>query len=129
MDSERRTCLELGRTRDHIRHAVEAGRWATYGEQAVVVIAAVQQRLLLPNRLRDVLHRAGRVRHRRLLLAVIGDVEGGVHASLNPTSLDSAAVTTFLDRYGSIDAETPLDACVISTSASAAATDVDVVAA
>ncbi|MCA1825199.1 MAG: endonuclease domain-containing protein, partial [Frankia sp.] len=54
---------------------------ATDVSRACAVLAAgVQQRLLLPVALRDELARRPRVRHRRLLIAVVNDIEGGAHA-------------------------------------------------
>jgi hypothetical protein len=42
--------------------------------------AVVQQRLARPDELAAELERAGRVRHRRLLLHAIGDISSGAHA-------------------------------------------------
>lgn len=63
------------------RAVVDAAVWSRLPRRAsVLVIAAVQQGLTRPDRLRDELLRAGRVRHRRLVAAVLDDVEGGVRA-------------------------------------------------
>jgi hypothetical protein len=60
---------------------VDAAVWTRRPARACgIVSAAVQQRLVTPAQLRDVLVAAGAVRHRRLLLAVIGDIEGGSHS-------------------------------------------------
>jgi hypothetical protein len=42
--------------------------------------AVVQQRLTTVNQLREELDQAGRIRHRRLMLATLNDVEGGAHS-------------------------------------------------
>ncbi|HZC26420.1 MAG TPA: hypothetical protein VE287_05310, partial [Actinopolymorphaceae bacterium] len=77
------------------RAIVDAAAWSRQPRRAcALVVAAVQQRLSLPDRLRDELLSAGSVRHRRLLLAVLGDVEGGVHAL---SELDFARLC---NRYG-----------------------------
>lgn len=63
------------------RSLVDAATWATDPVFACgLLAAAVQQRLTTPGRLRVELatRRAGR--HRRLLLAVLGDIEGGAQS-------------------------------------------------
>lgn len=63
------------------RAAIDAAVWSTRARRAAaILIASVQQRLTTPALLREELARAGKVRHRRLLCAVIDDVEGGVQA-------------------------------------------------
>ncbi|MEJ5946415.1 hypothetical protein WDZ17_14045 [Pseudokineococcus basanitobsidens] len=61
--------------------AVEACAGSASSRTAGGLLAAVvQQRLTTPSRLRPVLQAAGPVRHRRELLAVLDDVEGGAQA-------------------------------------------------
>lgn len=63
------------------RALVDAAAWTANGRRAAaILIAGVQQRLARPSDLRAELETAGQVRHRRLLRAVIDDVEGGVQA-------------------------------------------------
>ena len=63
------------------RSIVDAAVWTTQQRSACgLAIAAVQQRLTQPARLLAELERAGKVRHRRLLRAVLVDVEGGAQA-------------------------------------------------
>jgi len=63
------------------RSAIDAGRWSGDPRAACGLLAAVvQQRLSTADRLRRELLAAGRIRHRRLLLTVLGDIEGGAHA-------------------------------------------------
>jgi len=63
------------------RALVDAAAWSASPRTACGLLAAgVQQRLTTAPRLRSVLELAGQVRHRRLLLAVLGDIEGGAQA-------------------------------------------------
>jgi very-short-patch-repair endonuclease len=63
------------------RAMVDAAVWTPHPRRAsALVIAAVQQGLSRPDRLRAELQRAGHVRHRKLLVSVLNDVEGGVRA-------------------------------------------------
>lgn len=60
------------------RAVVDTACWSGSPRRACgVLAAAVQQRLSTAARLRRELLDAGRVRHRALLLAVLGDIEGG----------------------------------------------------
>ena len=63
------------------RALVDAAAWTARPRRAAaILVAGVQQRLALPDRLRAELRAAGAIRHRRLLRSVLSDVEGGVHA-------------------------------------------------
>ena len=63
------------------RAVIDAAVWSTSPRTACgIVAAAVQQRLTTAARLRDVLLSAGQVRHRRLLFAVLTDIDGGAQA-------------------------------------------------
>ena len=63
------------------RALVDAAVWSRRPRSACGLLAAgVQQRLATPARLRDALELAGHVRHRRLLLSVLADIEGGAQA-------------------------------------------------
>jgi hypothetical protein len=63
------------------RSIVDAAVWTMQQRSACgLVIAAVQQRLTQPARLVAELEKAGKVRHRRVLRAVLVDVEGGAQA-------------------------------------------------
>jgi hypothetical protein len=63
------------------RALVDAAVWSPRPRTACGVLAAgVQQRLTTARRLQEVLEGAGRVRHRRLLLSVLADIEGGAQA-------------------------------------------------
>lgn len=77
------------------RAVVDAAAWSRNSRRAcALVIAAVQQRLVRVDDLRTELDTAGRVRHRRLLRAVLDDVEGGVRA------LSELDFTRLTRRYG-----------------------------
>ncbi|MGH3384628.1 MAG: hypothetical protein ACRDO1_08645 [Nocardioidaceae bacterium] len=63
------------------RAIVDMACWSRSPRRACAILcAAVQQRLTVAPRLRDELDGAGRVRHHRLLRAVLTDIEGGSHA-------------------------------------------------
>lgn len=63
------------------RSIVDAAAWSSADRRArVLVLAAVQQRLVRPVDLRQVLERRQRFRHRPLALETIGDAEGGVQS-------------------------------------------------
>jgi hypothetical protein len=63
------------------RALIDAAVWSRSPRTACGVLAAgVQQRLTQVPRLREVLESAGAVRHRRLLAAVLNDIEGGAQA-------------------------------------------------
>jgi hypothetical protein len=63
------------------RAVLDAAVWSPRPRLAcALVAAAVQQRLTTATRLRAELLAAGSVRHRRILLAVLGDIEGGAHS-------------------------------------------------
>jgi hypothetical protein len=63
------------------RALVDAAVWTKKPRRAAAIVTAgVQQRLALPDQLRTELEAAGHVRHRRYLMAVLHDVEGGSHA-------------------------------------------------
>jgi hypothetical protein len=63
------------------RALVDAAMWSPCPRLACAVLAAaVQQRLTTATRLRAELLRAGAVRLRRILLLVLGDIEGGAHS-------------------------------------------------
>jgi len=63
------------------RAVVDAAAWSLRPRTACgLMAAAVQQRLTDADRLRDVLHNAGAVRHRRLLESVLCDISGGAQA-------------------------------------------------
>jgi hypothetical protein len=77
------------------RAVVDAAVWTRNPRRAAAqVIAAVQQRLCRPDRLREELLGAGYVRHRHLLAAVLVDVEGGVQA------LSELDFVRLCERYG-----------------------------
>lgn len=82
------------------RAAVDAAAWTTSPRAACgLLVAVVQQRLSVPDKLRVALTRAGRVRHTRLLRAVLNDIEGGAQAM---TEVDLAGVCR---RYGLLPPE------------------------
>jgi hypothetical protein len=63
------------------RAVIDAAAWERSRRRAAgLVAAAVQQRLTTPQRLTRELRRAGQVRHRRLLAAVLADLAGGAHS-------------------------------------------------
>ncbi|MEQ7124967.1 hypothetical protein ABN034_10635 [Actinopolymorpha sp. B11F2] len=63
------------------RALVDAAAWTRFPRRAAAIVTAgVQQRLARPDQLRTELEAAGHVRHRRYLLAVLHDVEGGAQA-------------------------------------------------
>jgi hypothetical protein len=63
------------------RGIVDAAVWSNSARTACGLVAAgVQQRKTTAERLRETLESAGQVRHRRLLLSVLADVEGGAQA-------------------------------------------------
>jgi hypothetical protein len=63
------------------RALVDAAAWSTSPRTAAGLLAAgVQQRLTTAQRLRDELEKAGSIRHRRLMRAVLVDIEGGAQA-------------------------------------------------
>jgi hypothetical protein len=63
------------------RSVVDTACWSAHERAAcAVVAAAVQQRLVPPARLRDVLERLPTARHRRVLLQTLADVDGGAHS-------------------------------------------------
>lgn len=63
------------------RSAVDEASWSRTRSRACAVLAAtVQQRLTTVSRLRAELERAGQVKHHRLMVAVLADVEGGSHS-------------------------------------------------
>ncbi|MGH9248467.1 MAG: hypothetical protein ACRD0W_02965 [Acidimicrobiales bacterium] len=63
------------------RSVIDAATWTSHPRSACgLAIAAVQQRLTIPERLRGELRSVGAVRHRRLLRAVLADVDGGAQA-------------------------------------------------
>jgi hypothetical protein len=63
------------------RALVDAAVWSPRPRTACGVLAAgVQQRLTTARRLQEVLECAGHVRHRRLLLSVLADIDGGAQA-------------------------------------------------
>jgi hypothetical protein len=63
------------------RALVDAATWTPNPRRAAaILIAGVQQRLTVPERLRAEIDVAGAIRHRRLLTAVTHDVEGGSSA-------------------------------------------------
>jgi hypothetical protein len=63
------------------RALVDAAAWTPNPRRAAaILIAGVQQRLTVPERLRAEIDLAGAIRHRRLLTAVTYDVEGGSSA-------------------------------------------------
>lgn len=63
------------------RATVDAAAWTRHGRAACGVMAdAVRERLTTSPRLRAELLSAGKVRHRRLLEAVLHDIEGGSQA-------------------------------------------------
>jgi hypothetical protein len=63
------------------RSVLDAAVWSRRPAMACAIAsAAVQQRLVTVPQLLDVLDRAGAVRHRRLLRAVLEDIAGGSHS-------------------------------------------------
>jgi hypothetical protein len=76
--------LHVGRALPQVRverALVDAAAWSRSPRTACGVLAAgVQQRLTTASRLRDELLEAGKIRHRRLLLAAVTDIEGGAQA-------------------------------------------------
>ncbi len=63
------------------RAAVDCAAWGPSGRAAAAVLAAVvQRRLAHPEALQEQLAKAGAVRRRRLMAAVLQDVQGGAHA-------------------------------------------------
>jgi hypothetical protein len=60
------------------RSVIDAAAWSPNPRRACTILAAaVQQRLTTADRLRSELLLAGQVRHRRLLLSVLGDIRAG----------------------------------------------------
>ena len=63
------------------RALVDGAAWSTRARTAAGMLAAgVQQRLTTASRIREELERAGRIRHRRLMHALLVDIEGGAQA-------------------------------------------------
>lgn len=63
------------------RAAIDAAVWTRRTRSACAVLAAaVRERMTTASRLKTELRSAGQVRHRRLLAAVLNDIEGGTHA-------------------------------------------------
>jgi hypothetical protein len=63
------------------RALVDAAAWSSTPRRACGILAAgVQQQLTTATRLRSELIGAGFVRHRKVLLAVLGDIEGGARS-------------------------------------------------
>ena len=63
------------------RSAVDAAVWTPNVRHACAVMAAVvQQRLSTAERITECLENAGKVRHRRYLLATLTDIAGGAHS-------------------------------------------------
>jgi hypothetical protein len=63
------------------RALVDAAAWSPSPRRACAILAAgTQQQLTTARRLRAELLKAGFVRHRKLLLAVLGDIEGGAQS-------------------------------------------------
>lgn len=63
------------------RAVIDAAVWSRDVQTASrIVAAAVQQRLTSPTALREEFLRAGRVRHRRVLLVLLADLDGGAQA-------------------------------------------------
>lgn len=63
------------------RAAIDAAAWERSPRTAAGLLAAtVQQRLTSPDALLGALDRAGRVRHRKLILATLRDIAGGSEA-------------------------------------------------
>lgn len=63
------------------RSVVDACAWTRSGPTAVALLAAaVQQRIVRAADLAEVLDQAGEIRHRRLLLAVLPDIDSGAHS-------------------------------------------------
>jgi hypothetical protein len=63
------------------RALIDAAAWDPAPRRACgILAAAVQQRITTAPRLRDALGSAGRLRHRRLLLLALGDIEGGAQS-------------------------------------------------
>lgn len=63
------------------RSAVDAAVWTSNVRLACALLCAVvQQRLSTAERIRECLEGAGKVRHRRYLLATLADIAGGAHS-------------------------------------------------
>lgn len=63
------------------RSAVDESSWSRTRSRACAILAAtVQQRLTTALLLREQVERAGRIKHRRLMLAALADIEGGSHS-------------------------------------------------
>jgi very-short-patch-repair endonuclease len=63
------------------RALIDTAAWSKHPRRAATLLAAgVQQRLTTADRLLEELGRAGRIRHRRLMAAVLHDVAGGAQA-------------------------------------------------
>ena len=77
------------------RATVDAAVWTRgVSEACRVAVAPVQQRKARAQALRRELERAGRVRHRRVLAALLGDLEGGAQA------LSEVEFLRFCRRHG-----------------------------
>ena len=60
------------------RAVIDAATWKPHPKLACAVLcSAVQQRIVTVDALREALHAAGAVRHRKHMLAVLTDIEGG----------------------------------------------------
>ncbi len=80
------------------RSVIDSASWTTSKARArVLVIAAVQQRLTNPRRLRDALSRRGPCRHRSLIQQSILDAEGGIQ-SLPERDFDEIRVLAGLPK-------------------------------
>ncbi len=63
------------------RAAVDAASWKPQPRVGCAILAAaVQQGLVTPAQTREQIHESGAIRHRRILLAALADIEGGSHA-------------------------------------------------
>lgn len=77
------------------RAVLDAATWTRSPRPACgIVVAAVQQRLSTPDRLRAELSQMGLVRHRRVLRLMLGDLAGGAEA------LNEIEFGRFCRRYG-----------------------------
>lgn len=77
------------------RAVIDAAAWTRSPRSACgLLAAAVQQRLTTVNRLHEELDKAGRIRHRALLRAVLVDIDGGAQ------SLSEAEFGAFLRAHG-----------------------------
>ena len=69
----------LPRTRA-ARSLVDAAAWSTYPRRACAFLCGgVQQRIVQPVHLNAALSAAGRVRHSKIMRAIVGDISGGGH--------------------------------------------------